>query len=113
VILEFFFGFWFPHATVAFWDPPAAAWMVKKPRRAKRETKNVNIFAVLGFRMLRWPFEARQRPPGGSRKPTVPCGELKLSTFIGFLVSACYGGLWRPAKGRLEAPENSPYHAEN
>ena len=65
--LSTFIGFWFPHATVAFGDPPAAAWMVKKPRRAKRETKNLNI--------------------------------------LRFLVSACYGGLLGPAKGRLEAPE--------
>ena len=59
--------------------------------------------------MLWWPFGTRQRPPGGSRKPTVPCGKLKLSTFIGFWFPHATVAFWGPPKAnwRLQKTDHT------
>jgi hypothetical protein len=62
--------------------------------------------------MLRWPFGARQRPTGGCRKPTVPCGKLKLSTFAEFWFPHATVAFWDPPKGDSGGPERPPYQAE-
>jgi hypothetical protein len=54
------------------------------PPAVQSRKPNLKISCFFGFRMLRWPFGTRQRPTGGPRKLTMPCGILKLQTFTNF-----------------------------